>query len=84
MMKGAGFDTLSIIQGKRTLRRRTSNNKKGSILNTAAAGTVVEMANMFVPMEDHMDYDNKSERKVSKVKRGKRGGGDERDKGGGP
>ena len=49
-----------------------------------AAGTVVTMANMFVPMEDNMDYDNKSERKVSKVKRGKRGGGDERDKGGGP
>ena len=41
-------------------------------MNTAAAGTAVTMVNTFAPMEDHMDYKNKSERKVSKIKKGRR------------
>ena len=72
MMKGASFEPLPILQGERTLRRRRSRNKKGSKLNMAAAGTAVTMVNTFAPMEDHMDYKNKSERKVSKIKKGRR------------
>ena len=41
------------------------------------------MVNTFIPMEDHMDYDNKSDRKVSKVKRGRKGSGGDREEGGG-